>query len=91
MIVIYDGKILPQDETTDHIGVYVVIIFSCAPLGLIIPLALWKKDDEKHILREMQKAIGQANTILSDEKVFMGCCSNSKNLSGVCFSGRLQT
>lgn len=80
VIVIYDGKILAQDETTDHIGVYVVIIFSfcCVPLGLIIHIALWKKDDEKYILREMQKAIGQANTILSDEKVLMGCCSNSK-------------
>ncbi|XP_045893004.1 uncharacterized protein LOC123961558 [Micropterus dolomieu] len=41
-------------------------------------ISLWKKDDEKYIVREMQKVIGQANTILSAEKVLMGCRSNSK-------------
>ncbi|KAI4789617.1 hypothetical protein KUCAC02_035129 [Chaenocephalus aceratus] len=29
-------------------------------------------DDEKYIVREMKKAIGQANIILSEEKVLMG-------------------
>ncbi|XP_036963351.1 uncharacterized protein LOC119024551 [Acanthopagrus latus] len=49
-----------------------------APLGLLIQLCLWKNDDEKYIVREMQKAIGQANKLLSEEKVLMGCQSNSK-------------
>ncbi|KAI4789620.1 hypothetical protein KUCAC02_035132 [Chaenocephalus aceratus] len=35
-------------------------------------------DDEKYIVREMKKAIGQANIILSEEKVLMGRRSNSK-------------
>ncbi|XP_068579437.1 uncharacterized protein [Cebidichthys violaceus] len=54
------------------------IIFYCVPLGLFIQISLWKNDDIKYIVREMQKAIGQANIILSEEKVLMGCCSNSK-------------
>ncbi|AWP08097.1 Toll-like receptor 2 type-1 [Scophthalmus maximus] len=37
-----------------------------------------KKDDEKYIVREMQKAMGQANAILSEEKLLVGCRSNSK-------------
>ncbi|XP_051237430.1 uncharacterized protein LOC127352785 [Dicentrarchus labrax] len=49
----------------------------CVLLGWFIRLGLWKKDEVKYIVREMQKAVGQANTILSEEKVLMGCCSNS--------------
>ncbi|GAA6223906.1 uncharacterized protein LOC118315701 isoform X1 [Lates japonicus] len=41
-------------------------------------LSLWKRDDERYIVREMQKAVGQANTILSEAKVLMGCRSTSK-------------
>ncbi|XP_034444080.1 uncharacterized protein LOC117763227 [Hippoglossus hippoglossus] len=52
--------------------------FISVPLGLIIQLGLWKKDDEKYIVRELQKAVGQANTILCEEKLLMGCRSNSK-------------
>ena len=52
-------------------------IFS-VPLGMIIQLCLWMKDDEKYIVRELQKAVGQANTILGEEKLLMGCRSNSK-------------
>ncbi|KAK1888051.1 Toll-like receptor 2 type-1 [Dissostichus eleginoides] len=37
-----------------------------------------KNDDEKYIVREMKKAIGLANIILSEEKVLMGRRSNSK-------------
>ncbi|XP_033940122.1 uncharacterized protein [Pseudochaenichthys georgianus] len=48
------------------------------PLGLLIHICLWKNDDEKYIVREMKKAIGQANIILSEEKVLMGRRSNSK-------------
>ncbi|XP_041851909.1 uncharacterized protein LOC121646891 isoform X2 [Melanotaenia boesemani] len=63
-------------------GIYyistIMIIFICTALGLIIQISLWKKDDEKYIVRELQKAIGKANTLLSAEKVLMGCQSNSK-------------
>ncbi|KAE8296046.1 Toll-like receptor 1 Toll/interleukin-1 receptor-like protein [Larimichthys crocea] len=48
------------------------------PIGLLIQISLWKNGDEKYIVREMQKAIGQANTILSEEKVLMGCRSSSQ-------------
>ncbi|XP_033490595.2 uncharacterized protein LOC117262062 [Epinephelus lanceolatus] len=50
----------------------------CVLLGLIIQVGLWKKDQVKYIVREMQRAIGQANIILCEEKVLMGCRSNSK-------------
>ena len=50
----------------------------CVPTGFLIQLCLWKNDDEKYIVREMQKAVGQANKRLSEEKVLMGCQSNSK-------------
>ncbi|XP_051808489.1 uncharacterized protein LOC110964978 isoform X2 [Acanthochromis polyacanthus] len=62
------------------VGLVVVSIscLSCVPLGLMIQICLWKKDDEKYIVREMQKAIGEANIILFEQKVLMGCQSNSK-------------
>ncbi|XP_069384925.1 uncharacterized protein [Paralichthys olivaceus] len=60
------------------LGIVGTLSFFCVPLGLIIQLSLWKKDDEKYIVREMQKAVGQANTILCEEKLLMGCRSNSK-------------
>ncbi|XP_034031907.1 uncharacterized protein LOC117515454 [Thalassophryne amazonica] len=55
-----------------------VITFSSVPLGLLIHIVLWMRNDKKDIVREMQKTVGQANTILSEEKVLMGCQSNSK-------------
>ncbi|KAM3610166.1 uncharacterized protein V6R79_026369 [Siganus canaliculatus] len=59
---------------------FVIVIFSIylLPFGLIIQISLWKRDDEKYIVKEMQKAVGHANTVLSDEKLLMGCRSNSK-------------
>lgn len=67
-------------QNTNYCGVWVLTFSTlyCVPLGLIVQIGFWKKDDEKNIVREMQKAIGQANTILSEEKVLMGCQSNSK-------------
>uniref|UniRef100_UPI003AAF8A97 uncharacterized protein n=1 Tax=Centroberyx gerrardi TaxID=166262 RepID=UPI003AAF8A97 len=51
-------------------------------------IGLWKRDDEKYILREMQKAVGEANTILSEQKVLMGCQSRTKiYLVYVCLDG----
>ncbi|XP_041652265.1 uncharacterized protein LOC121515518 [Cheilinus undulatus] len=50
----------------------------CVSLGAIIQLRLWKKDEVNYIVREMQKAVGKANLLLSQEKVLMGCCSNSQ-------------
>nr|XP_033490595.1 uncharacterized protein LOC117262062 [Epinephelus lanceolatus] len=58
--------------------VLIIACFFCVPIGLIIHIGLWMNDDEKYIMREMQRAIGQANIILCEEKVLMGCCSNSK-------------
>lgn len=69
-------QFFPEHKTTyiPPIG----LCFLCPVLGLIIHISLWKKDDEKYIVRELQKAIGKANMILSTEKVLMGCQSNSK-------------
>ncbi|XP_029010498.1 uncharacterized protein LOC114857813 [Betta splendens] len=55
-----------------------VFSFTCVPLGLIVHISLWIKDDKKYIMRAMQKAVCRANVILSEEKVLMGCLSNSK-------------
>ncbi|XP_063756215.1 uncharacterized protein LOC134875524 isoform X1 [Eleginops maclovinus] len=59
---------------------WVVIFCSlyCLSFGTIIQIGSWGKDERKNIVRETQKAIGQANIILSDEKVLMGAQSNSK-------------
>ncbi|XP_027128487.1 uncharacterized protein LOC109140079 isoform X2 [Larimichthys crocea] len=57
---------------------FTLCCFFSVPIGLLIQISLWKNGDEKYIVREMQKAIGQANTILSEEKVLMGCRSNSQ-------------
>uniref|UniRef100_A0A4W5N0M3 TIR domain-containing protein n=1 Tax=Hucho hucho TaxID=62062 RepID=A0A4W5N0M3_9TELE len=54
------------------------VVFFGAPLGLVIQLCLWHKDNERYIRREMQKAVGHANLLLSGEKVWMGCLSNAK-------------
>ncbi|XP_070687298.1 uncharacterized protein [Pempheris klunzingeri] len=74
------GSFAPQEENTTPTGVWVFTIsgLCCFPFGFFIQICLWMNDNEKYILREMQKAIGQANTILSEEKVLMGCRSNSK-------------
>ncbi|XP_073328941.1 uncharacterized protein [Pagrus major] len=60
------------------IRVVAICSLFCIPLALIIHIGLWKNDEKKYIVREMQKAIGQANKLLSEEKVLMGCQSNSK-------------
>ncbi|XP_028287047.1 uncharacterized protein LOC114452120 [Parambassis ranga] len=74
---------LVSDPFPNHkINTSVIVIAVCSlflyPLGLLFQLALWKNDDEKYILREIQKAVGEANVILSQEKVLLGCQSNSK-------------
>ncbi|XP_047451229.1 uncharacterized protein LOC125014309 isoform X2 [Mugil cephalus] len=74
---IYANLSLP-DTSRIRVLVIVFITFYFVPIGLMIQITLWKRDDEKYIVREMQKAIGQANRILSEEKVLMGCMSNSK-------------
>ncbi|XP_041795380.1 uncharacterized protein LOC121608258 [Chelmon rostratus] len=74
------SNFLPRYENTVPVEIWLPTICSlcCLPLGLLIQIGLWKRDDEKYIVREMNKAMGQANTILSEEKVLMGCRSNSK-------------
>ncbi|KAG7245310.1 hypothetical protein INR49_001240 [Caranx melampygus] len=34
-----------------------------------VRMALFEKEEQKYILRELQKAVGQANVILSEEKI----------------------
>lgn len=58
--------------------ILISVSFFCVPLGLIIQIGVWKEDNEKYILKETHKAVSQVNTILSDEKVLMGCHSHSK-------------
>ena len=65
-----------------YTGEYVVCTcgFYSVPLGWLINMLLWKMDDEKYIVREMQKAIGQVNIVLYKEKVLMGCRSNTTKI-----------
>lgn len=72
------SNFLMRDKGPVGVWVFTIVSSYCVPLGLIIQLCLWKKDDEKYIVREMQKAMGQANAILSEEKLLVGCRSNSK-------------
>ncbi|XP_076589851.1 uncharacterized protein LOC143322504 [Chaetodon auriga] len=80
VVVFICGFFLPSGQNTLPTGLWVPTISAlcCFPLGLLIQIALWKNDDDKYIVREMNKAVGRANTILSEEKVLMGCRSNLK-------------
>ncbi|XP_041652275.1 uncharacterized protein LOC121515526 [Cheilinus undulatus] len=60
------------------VWIFMVLSLSCVLLGFIIQLGLWKMDDEKYILSELHKAVGKANLLLHEDKVLMGCRSNSK-------------
>ncbi|XP_019748887.1 uncharacterized protein LOC109529840 [Hippocampus comes] len=73
------ANILPLTPSHFPMGgrAVIIICFFPVPIGLLIHLSLWKNDDEKHVVREMQKAAGQANAILMEEKLLMGCRSNS--------------
>ncbi|XP_029290161.1 uncharacterized protein LOC115009956 isoform X1 [Cottoperca gobio] len=73
------ADMLPQQLTyPTSVWVLTVLSLYSIPLGLFINICLWMKEAEKNILKEMQKAAGQANLILSEEKVLMGSRSNSK-------------
>ncbi|XP_034091953.1 uncharacterized protein LOC117559345 [Gymnodraco acuticeps] len=77
--VITFGKVVSK-VLRESVVAYVFLnaSFFLVPLGLFIHICLWKNDDEKYIVREMKKAIGQTNIILSEEKVLMGRRSNSR-------------
>ncbi|KAL6106409.1 uncharacterized protein ACO6RY_10288 [Pungitius sinensis] len=77
IFVITSLKSKHPDNTLFLMGVVLTCIY-CVVFSLVIDVALWEKDQLKFIVREMQKAVGQANVILSEEKVLMGCWSNSK-------------
>ncbi|XP_061735662.1 uncharacterized protein LOC133538251 [Nerophis ophidion] len=83
-------NIIPTNANDAPVGALVVTIASLfsVPIGLLVHLSLWKMDDGKHVVRAMQKAAGRANAILREEKLLMGCCSNSKlYLVYVCLNG----
>ncbi|XP_061679669.1 uncharacterized protein LOC133502654 [Syngnathoides biaculeatus] len=71
--------ILPTTQVYAPLGEWatIIICFFSVPIGLLVHLSLWKNDDEKHVVREMQKAVGRANAILCKENLLMGCRSNS--------------
>ncbi|XP_069384926.1 uncharacterized protein [Paralichthys olivaceus] len=73
-------NLIIADYFHNYLRLFVLTVcsFYFALFGMIVPLGLWKKDGEKYIVREMQKAVGQANTILCEEKLLMGCRSNSQ-------------
>ncbi|XP_061915717.1 uncharacterized protein LOC133658109 [Entelurus aequoreus] len=83
-------NIIPTNKDNAPVGALVVTIASLfsVPIGLLVRLSLWKMEDAKHVVRAMQKAAGRANAILREEKLLMGCCSNSKlYLVYVCLDG----
>ncbi|XP_074490072.1 uncharacterized protein LOC141766809 [Sebastes fasciatus] len=65
-----------KGENTISLVLFIVCL--CFAVGFFIKVVRWENDQLKNIVREMQKAIGQANTILCEEKVLMGCWSNSE-------------
>ncbi|XP_060891842.1 uncharacterized protein LOC132972781 isoform X1 [Labrus mixtus] len=81
MIAIFSfmtGTLIAQSkqEKTNN-SAYTIACLFLVSLGLIIQVLLWKRDEMIYIVRELQKAVGKANLIISEEKVLMGCCSNS--------------
>ncbi|XP_055011785.1 uncharacterized protein LOC129409499 [Boleophthalmus pectinirostris] len=72
----YPGTIIPTLPPGFMFASFMLIF--TVPLGIFIQLCLWRWDDDRNIVREMQKAVGQANVFMSKEKVLMGCRSNSK-------------
>ncbi|XP_049429880.1 uncharacterized protein LOC125887245 [Epinephelus fuscoguttatus] len=76
LTIIFCGGHPPSVTYPPAVWVLTISGFFCVPLGYFIHICLWKKDDERYIMREMQRAIGQANIILCEEKVLMGCRSN---------------
>ncbi|XP_041650832.1 uncharacterized protein LOC121514674 [Cheilinus undulatus] len=78
LVIFIHANILPWEINTYEMSGLVVTSLYCGSLGFIIQLGLWKMDDEKYIVREMQKAVGKANLLLHEDKVLMGCRSNSK-------------
>lgn len=74
--------ILTSNETFSNVPVWLQVMGAvCFILGgssSLIYFGLWKRDKKKEHLRELRKACGEANKILSEEKVLIGCVSNSK-------------
>ncbi|KAG8012831.1 Toll-like receptor 1 [Nibea albiflora] len=66
-----------KNENRKFWPLFISCLYSVS-LGMLIQIGLWKRDEVKYKVREMQKAVGQANAILSEEKVLMGCRSNSQ-------------
>lgn len=54
------------------------VLFCVTEVSLLIWGGLWEWSERRHNIRKLQKAVGQANILLSKEKVLMGCRSNSK-------------
>ncbi|XP_057693301.1 uncharacterized protein LOC130916529 [Corythoichthys intestinalis] len=72
-----ENSILPDTPEGSPILIVILLCLLSVPFGFVIQLGLWRKDDEKYVVREMQKAAGQANRILCDEKLVMGFRCNS--------------
>ncbi|XP_077567291.1 uncharacterized protein LOC144192115 [Stigmatopora nigra] len=66
-----------REEDSSGKWAIILIAYFSVPIGFLIQLCLWKNDDEKYVVREMQKAAGHANVILVQEKLLMGFRSNS--------------
>ncbi|XP_056273203.1 uncharacterized protein LOC130195602 [Pseudoliparis swirei] len=65
-------------EVNPNLRAFTPACLFCLSFALFIEMGLWKTEQLKYIVKELQKAVGQANIILSEEKVLMGSCSNSK-------------
>ncbi|XP_057693302.1 uncharacterized protein LOC130916530 [Corythoichthys intestinalis] len=71
------GSILQDTPEGIPIDIVIFLCLFSIPFGVLIQLCLWKMDDEKFIVKEMQKAAGQANIILFEQNILMGFRSNS--------------
>ncbi|XP_074490073.1 uncharacterized protein LOC141766810 [Sebastes fasciatus] len=82
-LLVYAIISLPEDLSkgkNTNLWPLFIVCLCCVFLSCIIEISFWENDQLKYILKEMQKAVGQANTILCEEKVLMGCWSNSKQI-----------
>lgn len=73
---IFEGKL--SHDIPFWLQVMGVVCFYIGGNSSFFYIALWKRDKKKKHVREMQKASCEANIILSEEKVLIGCESNSK-------------
>lgn len=66
------------DNALFELKIVAAICLTVIFIWVMCKVALFKKNERQRIVSELQKAIGQANTLLFEENILMGAQSNSK-------------